>query len=284
MIARARSFARGVRAAAWLGYQIEANWTRPIVFLVFALAKPLATSLILLVMYRVVIGGTTSDPRFVGIYVGNALFVFVPLLLVGLSWCVFEDREQFQMLKYVYTTPIGLLAYLFGRATTKLVMSVLSCAVLFAFGALVLHLRFPVTPASGALFAFCLVVGIGGVIAVGLVMAGAALVFPRQAMTLNESTAAVLYLLCGAVFPPDILPHVMREIAFALPMTYWIEACRRLLVGPGFSAALAQIGTTQLVALQVAITCVWLAGGLALYRTMERSAQRAGKLDQTTDW
>ncbi len=279
-----RAQLRGFRAAAWLGYQIEANWTRPIVFLVFALLKPLATSLILLVMYRVVIGGTASDARFAGLYIGNALFVFVPLLLVGLSWCVFEDREQFQMLKYVYTTPIGLLSYLFGRAATKLVMSILSCAVLLAFGAVVLHIRLQLAPERLVLFGACLVVGILGVTAVGLVMAGCALVFPRQAMSVNESASAVLYLLCGAVFPPDILPHVMREVAFTLPLTYWIEACRRALVGAGFSPQLSAIPTQRLVLLQCVVTLVWLAAGFALYRRMERSAQRAGKLDQTTDF
>jgi ABC-2 type transport system permease protein len=188
------------------------------------------------------------------------------------------------MLKYVYTTPIGLLSYLFGRAATKLVMSIVSCAVLLAFGLLVLHIPLHLTPERIALFAVCLVVGILGVTAVGLVMAGCALVFPRQAMSVNDSAAAVLYLLCGAVFPPDILPHVMREAAFALPLTYWIEACRRALVGPGFSAQLASIGTPQLVFVQCVVTLGWLAAGYALYSRMEQSAQRAGKLDQTTDF
>jgi ABC-2 type transport system permease protein len=94
--------------SAWLGFQIESNWSDPIVFAVYALAKPLATSLILLAMYKVVIGGALSDPRFVALYVGNALYVFVNLLLVGLSWAVFEDREQYKMLKYVAAAPIGL--------------------------------------------------------------------------------------------------------------------------------------------------------------------------------
>ena len=58
---------RPLRASAWLGFQIESNWSDPIVFAVYALAKPLATSLILLAMYKVVIGGAISDPRFVAL-------------------------------------------------------------------------------------------------------------------------------------------------------------------------------------------------------------------------
>src|SRR5689334_22462451 len=102
---------RPLRASAWLGFQIESNWSDPIVFAVYALAKPLATSLILLAMYKVVIGGQTSDPKFASLYLGNALYVFVNLLLVGLSWAVFEDREQYRTLKYVAVTPLGLTSY-----------------------------------------------------------------------------------------------------------------------------------------------------------------------------
>src|SRR5690349_15443798 len=139
---------RPFRASAWLGFQIESNWSDPIVFAVYALAKPLATSLILLAMYKVVIGGRVSDPRFVSLYVGNAFYVFVNLLLVGLSWAVFEDREQYKTLKYVATSPVGLVSYLLGRSLTKFVLATISAVLVLAFGMAVLGLRFSVTPLS----------------------------------------------------------------------------------------------------------------------------------------
>src|SRR6185436_4732234 len=39
-----------IAASAWLGWQIDANWADPFTFLVFSIAKPLATSLILYFM------------------------------------------------------------------------------------------------------------------------------------------------------------------------------------------------------------------------------------------
>ena len=46
-----------MRAAAWLGWQVEANWADPFLFFVYAIVKPLATTLILFIMVRVVSQG-----------------------------------------------------------------------------------------------------------------------------------------------------------------------------------------------------------------------------------
>ena len=275
---------RTFRAAAWLGYQIEANWTRPDIFLVFALAKPLATGLILLTMYHVVAGGHASDPRFVSLYVGNAFFIFVPLLLVGLSWAVFEDREQFQMLKYIVTTPAGLLVYLLGRAVTKGVMAAVSVVMLLLFGMAVLHMPLLWSPLRALALLGSLVAGIVSVVAIGLILAGASLVFARQAMSINEGAASVLYLFCGAVFPPDLLPAPLRGFGYALPLTYWLEACRRALTGASTSGMLSRLSNLQVAGAQVGSTLLWLALGVVVFRVLLRKAQRDGKIDQTTAW
>jgi ABC-2 type transport system permease protein len=235
-------------------------------------------------MYTVVTRGAAAVPRFADRWVGNALFIFVPLVLVGLSWAVFEDREQFQMLKYVYACPAGLLSYLLGRSAIKIVMAIVSSVVVLVFGVLVLDVHLTITPLSALGLLACLAVGLVGIVSVGLVLTGCSLVFARQSMTINEGSAAVLLLFCGAVFPADLLPHGMREIAFALPVTYWIEGCRRALIGPGFSPMLARFSAIELGAIQVAVTALWFAGGLWVYRTLEAKAQREGKLDQTTAW
>ncbi len=275
---------RPVRAAAHLGFQIESNWSDPLVFLVYALARPLATSLILLVMFKVVIGGETTDPRFVALYVGNALYTYVLLLLVGLSWAVFEDREQYRMLKYVAVAPMGLVSYLLGRSWAKFVLATVSATVVLGFGILALGMRFPFTPQSVAFGLGVTLIGAAGVAAVGLVLAGCALVFARQSMTMNEATSSVLYLLCGVVFPPDLLPRLFHPIALALPMTWWLEASRRILGVRGFSSLLAQPGDAALAVTLVAVTATWLVGGYLVFARLERKARSNGLLDITTAW
>jgi len=275
---------RPLRASAWLGFQIESNWSDPMVFAVYVLARPLATSLILLAMYKVVIGGSVSDPRFSSIYLGNALYAFVVLLLVGLSWAVFEDREQYKMLKYVAATPVGLVAYLLGRSLTKFMLATLSAVLVIGFGLLVLKLRYAVTGLSLGMLVAALAVGAVGIIAVGLVLAGLSLVFARQSMMMNEGVSAVLYLFCGVVFPPDLLPAFLRPVALALPMTYWLEASRRALGVRGFSALLARLSDGQLALVFVGVVAVWLLFGRWVFSRLERRARGEGLLDITTAW
>jgi ABC-2 type transport system permease protein len=272
------------RAAGWLGWQIESNWSDPFVFAVYAFARPLATALILTVMYKVVVGGALSDPRFVSLFVGNALYVYVILLLVGLSWAVFEDREQYRTLRYVATAPSGLVPYLLGRSAVKFGLATLSASVLLAFGALVLGLRLAVTPASLLAFAGSLVLGAAGIVGVGLVLAGCAMVFARQSMMMNEGVSAILYLMCGVVFPPDVLPRLLQAVSFALPMTWWLEASRRALGAPHFSKLLGAIGDGELVLRFALVTVLWMVGGYLVFRLLERRARALGLLDITTAW
>ena len=275
-------FARRFRAAAWLGWQVESNWTDPFLFILYALAKPLASGLILLVMYLVVVGGQTGDTRFAWMFVGNAFFTFVPLLLVGVGWTVVEDREMYQMLKYVFVAPIGLFTYLAGRSLTKLGLSVLACSVLLVFGTVVLNLRYEIgwPQLTYACLAFPL--GVIGVFSVGLILAGLGLVFARHSVDLNEGAAAVLYLFCGAIFPVDLLPPVARELGLALPITWWLEAMRHVFGVAGGDGVIASLSSMQVLAGLTGLTALWYLGGATIYRLLARRAKRLGLLDQTT--
>jgi ABC-2 type transport system permease protein len=93
-----REGARTFRVAAWLGWQIESNWADPFVFFSFTILRPLATALMLLVMYEVVARGQ-SGGYFSYLYISNAFFVLVIQAMAGLAWTIFDDREAYKMLK-----------------------------------------------------------------------------------------------------------------------------------------------------------------------------------------
>ena len=64
---------RAFSTAARLGWQIEANWTDPIIFFVYSVAKPVFGALMLVVMLEVISGGRT-DPAFRAfVVIGSAL-------------------------------------------------------------------------------------------------------------------------------------------------------------------------------------------------------------------
>src|SRR6266487_2668115 len=92
-----RAFATAVR----LGWRMEANWTDPLLFFIYSVAKPVSAALILVFMVNVI--SSTPDPRVRGfVVIGSALWSFVISGIQGLAQSVLDDRERYQMLKYVY--------------------------------------------------------------------------------------------------------------------------------------------------------------------------------------
>src|SRR3712207_4865826 len=96
-----RQSVRTFRIARWLGWQVEGNWADPLVFFIFTILRPLASALILFVMYEV-IRGVQRDNFFDYTYVSNAFFMVVIQALSGMAWAVLDDRENYKMLKYIY--------------------------------------------------------------------------------------------------------------------------------------------------------------------------------------
>jgi ABC-2 type transport system permease protein len=96
---RARTRGGGVRdmwraftTATRLGWQMEANWTDPLLFFIYSVAKPLASTLIFVVMIEV-IGGASSREFRAFVVVGTALWSFVLSGIAGLAWSILDDRE-----------------------------------------------------------------------------------------------------------------------------------------------------------------------------------------------
>ena len=81
-----------------------------------------------------------------------------------------------------------------------------------------------------------------------------------------------------------MLPAALRPIAFALPMTYWLEASRRALGARGFSGLLARLPDTALAGLLVLVAVAWFVVGLWIFFKLERRARDRGLLDITTAW
>jgi len=274
--------ARRFRTAAWLGWLIEANWADPFTFVVYSVLRPLATALILAIMYRAVAGVAMAGQAFLGFYVANAFHEYVTRMLVGMGWVIVEEREEYETLKYVYTSPVGIFTYLWGRSTVKFVQATVSLLLILSMGWLLLGLRWDWAAVRWAPLLLTLVLGLTAIVYFGFLVAGWALVLPRAAISVNEGVAAALYLMCGVIFPIDLLPRFLQSVALVLPFTWWYEALRRFLLGHGASARLAPFSDGALI-LGLAVTTVGLSGlSVWGFRALERRARRQGKLDQAT--
>ena len=115
-----------LRAAAWLGWQIESNWADLFTFAVYSMLRPLGTALILAGRFWAVTGQITQPGMFAAFYIGNAFHEYVVRVLVGMGWVIVEEREEYETLKYVYASPLGMLTYLWGRSVTKVLLASIS--------------------------------------------------------------------------------------------------------------------------------------------------------------
>ena len=273
-----------IRASAWLGWQVEANWADPFLFFVYAVAKPLATTLILFFMVRIVSQGHATPTAFLFLFLGNTFFLYVTEVLIGISWAVFRDREDYETLKYIYTAPLHLLTYLVGRSATKMATASLGVLVALVFGRFVLHLAIGTPHTPWGLVVLAMALGIVSVAWLGIILAGASLIVARHSINMNEGLSGMLYLLSGAVFPIDVLPRWAQSISLFLPLTYWLELIRRMIVGKPFAARLAHVpdGTLWLV---LAASTVMLASiGFVWFGWCERVARTRGLIDWKTNY
>jgi ABC-2 type transport system permease protein len=277
-----RTLAGRFRTAAWLGWQIESNWADALTFVVYAVLRPLGTAFILAGMYWAVAKTATRPAAFAGFYLANAFHEYVVRVLVGMGWIVIEEREEYETLKYLAVSPMGMITYLSGRSTMKFALATVSVILMLVAGWFVLGLRWEWSAIRWPELLLTLVLGLAATVLLGYLMAGWALILPRIAISVNEGVAVALYLLCGVIFPIDLLPRGLEELAMTLPFTYWYEALRRFVLGHGASARISAWSDGTLLAALALSTLAFAVVSLAGYAALERRARRSGALDRTT--
>jgi ABC-2 type transport system permease protein len=279
---------RSFRVATWLGWQIESNWTDPFLFFVYSIIKPVASVMILVIMYWVITQTDTTSPYFAWMYLGNAAYIYVGSILVGVSWAVIDDREHYQTLKYIYVSPIKLYFYLLGRGTARFLTGTLSVIITIAFGLLFLKLPIDLAEIHLPYLSASMILGLAAMALMGLLLGAATLQMARHYWSVGESVAGALYLLCGAIFPIDVLPAWLRPLSYALPLTYWLESLRRAVLGTDvcneISPSLAGFGDLQLLLILLLVTLITGAISVYFFRWSEFRAREKGLIDMTTHY
>jgi ABC-2 type transport system permease protein len=276
---RLRTWWRVVRVSYWLGWQIESNWTDPLLFFIYSVARPLGGVLILVFMYFVVAQGGRG-PVLGFFVVGTALWPFVIRGMMGTAWGHISDREHWRTLRYIYSAPIPYRAYLVGRALAQATSAVAPAAITLLFGRYVLGVGLRAATLDLPYTLIALVIGIAGVVALGLVVVSAAFLVSGEAWRMPEGVGAALYLVCGAIFPVTTLPRVLHPVAEAFPLTWWLEAMRRGLLGSDAVKSFPWAEPGQVLLYQILVTAIWIALAALIFGAAERRARQLGILDQ----
>jgi ABC-2 type transport system permease protein len=284
---------RAFRTSTLLGWQMEANWTDPLLFFIYSVAKPVASALILVFMLEVISGGSQPEYR-AFVVVGSALWSFVLSGMSGLAWSVLEDRERYRMLKYVYVSPSDFIVVLLGRGVARVAVGGMGALITLAFGVVLLGVPFDLAKVNWPLFIVVMTVGLISIVAIGVMMAAVCLQTRQESWSYPEAVGGALFLVSGAVFPILVLPSVVQAIGLLTPLSWWIEGVRQSLFPGGITSiggagSLFENLTGQLMPTPAQIVVALLATGtvatlasIAVFRTSDRRAKDRGLLDQTT--
>ena len=288
------TFWRTFKVAAWLGWEMDSNWTEPWLFVIYSIVKPIAATFILILMYVVfaAIGQFNAGPLFDFMYVGNAFFIFVGSTLFGTFQVIQSDREWYQTIRYIYISPISYYVYIMGRAVSKILVSTFAVVITLAFGALALNppVQISLSLASIPLLAAGLVLGLFCLLAIGITLGGLTFLMARHTQSLAEAVPGIFYVFCGVLFPLTVLPGWLQGVGKAIPLTYWFELSRRLLLSPADQAAVAPLtglGTFSdltILAFLVVSGVAFFVLSIGVFRLGEYLARKAGKIDMTTSY
>lgn len=277
---------RSFKIAAWLGWQIESNWTDPFLFLVYSIVKPISGAAILVVMYGLITQGDFTSPLFSYIFLGNAFYIYVGAVMAGISWAVIDDREHYKTLKYMYIAPIRIPSYLVGRGVARFLTGSMAVVITLAAGMLFLNLDLDLASANWPVFLAALFLGILMLASMGLILAGVTLLLAHHFFLIGDAVAGALYLFSGAIFPLEVLPAWLRPIGYAMPLTYWLELLRRALVGEVAEAfpTLSHLSNAQLFAILAGLTLVFSLLAIFIFRWCSNRAREQGLIDRVTNY
>jgi ABC-2 type transport system permease protein len=284
-----RSFAVAVR----LGWQMEANWTDPLLFFIYSVAKPLASALILVVMLDVISGGAKPEYR-AFVVVGSALWSFVLSGVSGLAWMILDDRERYRMLKYLYVSPSEFLVVMLGRGVARIGVGAMGAAITLVVGVVVLGVPFFPGRIDWPLLVLAMALGVTAILAIGLLLAAICMQTRQESWSYPEAAAGALFLVSGVVFPLSVLPGPVQAIGLLMPLTWWVEGVRLGLFPGGVSAiggpgalftqvtGAAAPTSAQIVVALLVTGAVATLGAAVVFRASDRRAKDRGLFDQTT--
>jgi ABC-2 type transport system permease protein len=284
---------RSFGVAARLGWKMEANWTDPVLFFIYSVAKPLSSALILVLMIEVIGAGGRPEYR-AFVVIGSALWSFVISGMSGLAWSVLDDRERYRMLKYVYVSPSDFLVVLLGRGLARIAVGAMGAAITLAVGVVALGVPFDPSRIDWPLLVVVMALGLGAIIAIGILLAAICLQTRQESWSYPEAVSGALFLVSGAVFPLSVLPAPLQAVGLLQPLTWWVEGTRRALFPGGltsiggdgsfFASIAGRVAPSglEIVLALLATGTVATLGAIAVFRASDRRAKDRGLLDQTT--
>jgi ABC-2 type transport system permease protein len=164
---------------------------------------------------------------------------------------------------------------------SRLVIGTVSVLITIGFGLVVFDLPITLGGIDWPLLLVSTALGVVSLAGMGMLMGGFTMMMARHFWSVGEAVAGALYLFSGAIFPLETLPSWIRWFGFLLPVTYWLEAARRALLGQEASGfpTLAHLTNDQLIAILVGFGALLTVASHFGYNRALHMAKEKGLID-----
>jgi ABC-2 type transport system permease protein len=201
----------------------------------------------------------------------------------GLANGMADDRGEYRMLKYVYTSPIHFYVYLLGRGMAQLASAVASAAIVLVVATIALRLPIDPLRVNYPLLLAASFLAMLAVIAMAMAY-GLLLLLARDSHGYGDLGASVLYVVSGAIFPISVLPGILATVAALSPLVYWMELIRRTLLGAHATRMFPALSDADVLLRLVVATVVTLVLAHIVFTWADRVARQQGLIDRESNW
>lgn len=210
-----------VYARLWVrvkGGNREPEW------LVAELIIPILTLSAYVYLYKML----SAPPEFTGfVIIGGTMIAFWSNILWNMSAQFYWEKETGSLEVYLIA-PISRMAILLGMALGGIVNTTLRATAILVAGTLIFQVPFALQEPLTALLMFFLT--ITALYALGMLFASLFMLYGREAWHTASLLQEPVYFFSGLYFPANQLPFVIQLVASLIPLTFGLDAIRRVVI------------------------------------------------------
>ncbi|MEM1946793.1 MAG: hypothetical protein QW614_04690 [Candidatus Caldarchaeum sp.] len=276
-----KKYLRMVSASAWVGWQVESNWTEPLIFIGLQVIRPLASTLLFPLLYVVgmsFVGGKTDPSYLTYIVIGTVFFIPYISAAETAGQVISQDRERYGVLKSIYITEASLTPYLLGRFAAVVCTALISTtsSLIIAYATFMYVFNLPLTMTSINFFQLSTAV-------IAVLIGSAALFYLLPSVNLHTNklhwslayyVLGFLYLTGDIIFPVSSLTHYATFLTYIIPVNQALNMLR----------AAFGLPIESNVYLTLTTPAGWLAFSMVVFNLSVKQARRKALLDRIGWW
>ncbi|MDW8083813.1 MAG: hypothetical protein RMI49_01235 [Candidatus Caldarchaeum sp.] len=276
-----RGVLRSVYASAWVGWQVESNWTEPFIFIGLQIIRPLASTLLFPLLYIVGMNftGMPVDTQYLTyVFIGTSFLTPYIFAAETGGTIVSQDRERYGVMKSIYITSSSLTLYFFGRFIAIAGISLVSTACSFIISylfinqglgyPLAIHLNSPVNFATAFVSLYI------GSLAIMYLLPSINLLTNKLQWSLTYYFLGLLYMLGDILYPVQSINEWASSARYLLPLNQALDTLRASL----------GLETSSNPYYAVLISSAWVVLSILTFTKAVKRARAKGLLDKIGWW